>query len=266
MKIRNYIRKYYEAGNTINESRNLAAEEIVLTKIAASKYKDKITLKGGILMFNLTKNQRRVTNDIDIDLIKFPISEKSIRELFIGLNKPNDYIVIYISGKPKELHHQDYHGLRIHTIIRDKENNSMNIKFDIGVNKYTKINQEKFVFCFIGRKEKILLLGNSTEQIFVEKTIAIAKFGPATTRYKDVYDIYYLIIHGLDNKKLVTIYNQYFKNIQFPKNLYDLENSIKETFENKHFINEISKTTNRWLDVNFDEIRNTIISFISKLE
>lgn len=206
MKIKDYVMKYYKEGNTINESRNLAAEEIVLTKISTSKYKNQITLKGGILMFNLSKNQRRVTNDIDVDLIQFPISEKSIIQLFNELNKPNDNIKIYISGKLKELHHQNYHGVRVHSIIRDKTNNFLNIKFDIGINKHTRIDQDTFIFSFIGRREKILLLGNSTEQIFVEKTIAITKFGTATTRYKDIYDIYYLIIHGLNNKKLSSIY------------------------------------------------------------
>ena len=38
----------------------------------------------------------------------------------------------------------------------------------------------------------VSLLINSKEQMFTEKLRSILKFGPLSTRYKDIFDIYYL--------------------------------------------------------------------------
>ena len=56
MLISEIINKYKNKGHNNNDSNNLAAEEIILTKIASSDLCENITLKGGIVMFNLSKN------------------------------------------------------------------------------------------------------------------------------------------------------------------------------------------------------------------
>lgn len=67
MLIEEIINKYRKQGHSSRNANNLAAEEIILTKIASSELCENITLKGGIVMFNLTKNNRRVTQYIDFD-------------------------------------------------------------------------------------------------------------------------------------------------------------------------------------------------------
>lgn len=82
MLIKKLISKYEELGYSIANCRNLAAEEIIISKIAKSPLAEHVTLKGGIIMFNLTKSSRRVTQDIDFDLIHYSIDEESIRLFF----------------------------------------------------------------------------------------------------------------------------------------------------------------------------------------
>ena len=43
---------------------------------------ERVTLKGGIVMYNLSKNERRATRDIDFDFIRYSIDEASVRLFF----------------------------------------------------------------------------------------------------------------------------------------------------------------------------------------
>lgn len=78
MSISELVSKYTSLGHNYRDAQNLAAEEIILNKIASSPLAENITLKGGIVMFNMTKSNRRVTQDIDFDLIRYSIDNESI--------------------------------------------------------------------------------------------------------------------------------------------------------------------------------------------
>jgi hypothetical protein len=54
------------------------------------------------------------------------------------------------------------------------------------------ITQEEFFFDISGHEESISLLANSKEQVFGEKLTSLLKWGVASTRYKDIHDLYYL--------------------------------------------------------------------------
>lgn len=93
----------------------------------------------------------------------------------------------------EELRQQDYRGRRAHIEISDASGYSVQSKIDFGVQKDLDIQQEEFCFevgCFDG---KATLLVNSKEQMVTEKIKSLLRFGPRSTRYKDVYDIDYLL-------------------------------------------------------------------------
>ena len=58
------------------------AQDIVLLKIGNSKYNKNITVKGGVVMHNISKDMRRATRDMDIDFIKYSLEDKSIRNVY----------------------------------------------------------------------------------------------------------------------------------------------------------------------------------------
>ena len=66
--IKQYIEDYISEGFTLAQARNLTAQIIILSKIEKSKYVDSILLKGGVVMYNMTHEQRRTTADLDFDL------------------------------------------------------------------------------------------------------------------------------------------------------------------------------------------------------
>lgn len=267
MNIKEIVKKYIELGNNLRNAQNLAAEEIILNKIASSELSQCVTLKGGIVMYNLTKSNRRVTQDIDFDLIKYSIDEKSIRLFVNRLSKQNDGITASMIGSIEKLHQEDYNGVRVRLLLKDTYGESLKIKLDIGVHTYLSIEQEKTVFSFQSGSETLSLMVNPCEQIFAEKLLSIARLGILTTRYKDIYDLYYLIKNNhLSIDKVRTILELFFAGSKRkPNDMADLKDAIKRALNNKIFMVDVDKPTYRWLDDSIDNIKDTIIDFIDRL-
>src|SRR5699024_1244609 len=115
-----------------------------------------------------------------------------------------DGISIEIVGKIEKLHHQDYDGKRVNIRLIDSNEFIINTKLDIGVHKLFDIEQDNYCFDLGIFKENVNLLINSRKQIFAEKLKSLLKFGITSTRYKDVFDFYYLINNEkLDKNKLL---------------------------------------------------------------
>ena len=112
----------------------------------------------------------------------------------------NDGIDILIDGEIEELHHQDYNGKRINIILKDENNFSLSSKLDIGVHANFDIKQDDYCFNLESLEESASLIINSKEQIICEKLKPLLRFGIRTTRYKDIFDIYYLINNTDINK------------------------------------------------------------------
>ena len=110
---------------------------------------------------------------------------------------------------------------------------------------------------------------NSVEQIFIEKLKSLLKFGALSTRYKDIFDFYYLINNtNIDKER----FNQYIEQIIYndsemkEKNIQDVENKLKILFSNKIFIGNLKDARNNWLGIPIDEVLENILDFIQSLE
>lgn len=53
-------------------------QDIILLLISKSVYANNITIKGGVVMRSLSNNTRRATLDIDLDFIKYPLTDDYI--------------------------------------------------------------------------------------------------------------------------------------------------------------------------------------------
>ena len=125
--------------------------------------------------------------------------------------------------------------------------------------------QEKYCFELDVLNKSVTLFINSMEQIFSEKLKSLVKFGSLSTRYKDVFDFYYLINFGnLDRNKL----EEYVSAIIFSDetlNTYsfdDIYNKISLVFNNKRFIFNLSNVKVNWLDVPIKEVISCILNYI----
>lgn len=180
------------------------AQEIVLDKISHSRMKDSVTLKGGVVMFKKTGNARRATIDMDIDVIRYSIGDKSIDGFINALNHPNDGIKVSRIGPIERLRQDDYEGRRIRLSLTDEQGHSIEIKMDIGVHTLYAMEQESCSFYISSAKESVSILVNPNEQIFGEKILSLARHGVASTRYKDIADMYFFVSNQLLDKSKVT--------------------------------------------------------------
>lgn len=167
------------------------------------------------------------------------------------------------------MHHQDYDGKRVNIRLIDSNEFIINTKLDIGVHKLFDIEQDNYCFDLGIFKENVNLLINSREQIFAEKLKSLLKFGITSTRYKDVFDFYYLINNEkLDKNKLL----KYIDILIFEDSLMkenDFEGIITRInliFKNSRYRSMLNQANNNWLNLPVDIVINNILEFLSSLE
>lgn len=109
-------------------------QDIVLKALSASSLSRNVTIKGGVVMRSISRDARRATLDMDIDFIRYSLSDESIRQFIKRLNCLED-IQIRQTGTITELKQQDYHGKRVYVIISDDSGDVIESKLDLGVHK-----------------------------------------------------------------------------------------------------------------------------------
>ena len=240
-------------------------QDIILMAISKSTLSRNVTIKGGVVMRSISNNIRRATQDLDIDFIRYSLSDESI-ERFIKTINCLEGITIKRVGRITQLSHQDYNGKRIYVEISDSEGLSLQTKMDLGVHKYLDINQKEYCFEIVKDKEGINLLINSFEQIFVEKLKSILKFGSYSTRYKDFYDLYYLR-NKLNYKEISKCLDVFvFEDEGMRENTVDdIIKRLRRIEDDNKFLNELKKSKNNWLSVNLNTVIKEIINTISKI-
>lgn len=269
MNLERLRRVYLNNGYTLANASHKICQDIILNKISKSKMNKNITIKGGVVMYGLSNDKRRATRDLDLDFIKYSLADESIKLFIDKLNLINDGINILIDGKIEELHHQDYHGKRVNVILKDENNFSVSAKLDIGVHTNFNIKQEEYCFNLEALEESANLIINSKEQIIVEKLKSLLRFGIRTTRYKDIFDIYYLI-NNTDIKKdeLLHIIHSLIINDKMMKenNLNDIIKNLTITINNNIFKHNLSDARNNWLGIPVNEVINSVVIYFENLE
>lgn len=219
-------------------------------------------------MHSISKDLRRATRDMDLDFIKYSLEDNSIIRFIEELSNVDDGIKIKIDGEIKELHHQDYDGKRVNIELFDKYGNKLKTKLDIGVHKLLDIKQDEYCFDLSIINKNANLLINSKEQIFVEKIKSLLKLGFRSTRYKDLFDFYYLINKTeLDKEKLMNCFNiLIFKDETMRENnIEDVVNRLQMTFDSNAYRNHLSNPKNNWLDITVDDAIMSVLKYIKSL-
>ena len=219
-------------------------------------------------MHSISKDMRRATRDMDLDFIKYSLEDNSIIRFIEELSNVDDGIKIEIDGEIKELHHQDYDGKRVNIELFDKDGNKLKTKLDIGVHKLLDIKQDEYCFDLSIINKNANLLINSKEQIFVEKIKSLLKLGFRSTRYKDLFDFYYLINRTeLDKEKLMNCFNiLIFKDETMRENnIEDVVNRLQMTFNSNAYRNHLSNPKNNWLDITVDDAIINVLKYIKSL-
>ena len=257
------IRKEIENGYGDANAQSKVCQDLILKAIATSSLKRNVTIKGGVVMRGKTKNVRRATQDVDLDFIKYSLSDEAI-ENFVNKLNCLDGLEISRVGKISELKQQDYRGKRIYIRITDDKGFSIENKLDLGVHKRLGIEQEEFCFDIAYDDEGASLLINSNEQMIAEKLRSLLKFGTLSGRYKDIFDIYYLFQHS-DFKKLEKCISIYILEDEGMRedNMQDIYDRVSKVFKDKRYVSNL-KARENWLEEDVDIVLEGILEYIKK--
>ena len=101
MNLREEINKLKDEGYSQQNAQARICQDIILDTIAKCHLSQNITIKGGVVMRNISNDVRRATVDLDFDFIKKSISNDSIK-LFVNQLNTVSKITITIIGKIEE--------------------------------------------------------------------------------------------------------------------------------------------------------------------
>lgn len=268
MNLEDIVRHNIENGYDLIDARSKVAQDIILSKISKSKFKNNITIKGGVVMHSISNSVRRATRDLDLDFIKYSLDDKSIIGFIDRLNSVGDNITAEIVGKIEELHYQDYSGKRVYIKISDVNNYEIDTKLDIGVHKLFELEQDDYYFNLDAMEDGVSLLINSLEQIFTEKLKSLLKLGFRSTRYKDLFDFYYLINYDkLDRKKLLKSFQViiFDDNTMFEETLENIYSRLNSIFKFNAYKRNLTNPKNNWLDIPINDAIEKVLNYIEEL-
>lgn len=264
MNLEELRREYIASGFTLANASAKICQDIILSKISKSEMNNNVTIKGGVVMFGLSNDKRRATRDLDLDFIKYSLSDVAIKKFIDTLNLVSDEVTISIDGDIQELHHQDYNGRRVNITLKDANGFTVSAKLDIGVHKNFDIKQEEYCFNLDAINETATLIINSKEQIICEKLKSLLRFGIRTTRYKDIFDIYYLINETSINKSdLLDVINILIieDTTMREKNMNDIVDNLNAVLNNNIFKRNLTIAKNNWLGLPVDYVVDNIMNY-----
>ena len=80
------IKKEIENGYGDANAQAKVCQDLILKAIATSSLNKNVTIKGGVVMRSKTGNIRRATQDLDLDFIRYSLSDASIDAFISKLN------------------------------------------------------------------------------------------------------------------------------------------------------------------------------------
>ncbi len=258
------LKKLKEQGyNSLNAQARLC-QDIILLGISSGKYRNNVTVKGGVVMRNISHNIRRATQDIDIDFIRYSLSDESICTFLEEISFAAG-VSVCISKKIEALKHEDYQGKRVYVTFKDDQGKEISGKIDIGVHTNLNIKQDEFYFDVCTMENAVCLLTNNPAQIITEKLKALIRFRSLSTRYKDIYDIYYLL-NMTDANILNTCIDKliYADRTLSANNKEDIVKILISVYENEEFNRKLVGSKKNWLNIDEKTVFEGIIDYVNR--
>lgn len=195
VKLKNIISKKAKGNNTLSiQYYQMFFFEQILMRIANSKYKHNIILKGGLLLSSIIGEDLRTTKDMDATLKSIPLDKKTIEHIFneilnIDLDDDISFEILDIRDIRKE---DEYGGFQLNVLAKlEKVRVNLFIELTTGDIITPKEINYKYRSKF---DEKIInIMAYTIETVIAEKFHALISRGTDNTRMKDYYDLFMLV-------------------------------------------------------------------------
>lgn len=191
--------------------------ERTICRIAKSRFADRFTLKGGILMYALFNGEySRATIDIDLLAQRITNDVKTIRSVFEEIFRIEEDDAIEFDLESLEVANitefREYHGVNV-SIIGYLERTKIPVSIDIGFGDVVFPNKIKIRFPSMLNMDESEMYAYSIYSAIAEKFETFVSRGLANSRYKDYYDIYeYVSSYNLEGSVLKEAIEETFRN------------------------------------------------------
>lgn len=246
---------------------NLFFQEEFIRRLAQSKYREQLILKGGFLLYAISDLKGRPTVDADYLLQNHSNELDSIENMvqqILDVKTSNEFMEIAIRGIEKISEVNEYHGIRIN-LEGYIGNTRTPFSVDFGVGDIIVPSAvARTIPVILDEFEKPIIFTYSLESTISEKLDAIIRFMEATGRMKDFYDIYYLATSfEFEGRKLQGAIEETFKK---RKTSYEKDSIrvIERLITNDAIMNRWDIFCKKVLkyELSLDKVIQVIISFV----
>jgi len=168
--------------------------ERLLERIALSKFKDMVILKGGMLIASMVGINSRTTMDMDATLRGFPLSEESIRAALsdICAIQLDDNVTLVLDHIEPIREDDEYGGFRV-AIIAKYESINTPLKIDVTAGDIITPDAIRYAFHSNFENKNIEVWAYNVETILAEKIETILRRSVLNTQPRDFYDVYIIM-------------------------------------------------------------------------
>lgn len=189
-RLKNYAKKN---NRIVQDIFTVYVLERTLYRISVSEYRDKFTLKGGILLYGLfAEDFTRATTDIDLLGAKISNEAENMKAVFeeIFSQECDDPIVFRLDTlKVSNItEFKEYHGLNV-SILAFLDRTRIPVSIDIGFGDIVYPDRVEMEYPTLLDDDPAKMYAYSIESTIAEKFEAIVSLGEANGRMKDFYDI-----------------------------------------------------------------------------
>lgn len=167
--------------------------ERLLERIALSAHRDRIILKGGMLIASMVGISTRTTMDMDATLRNFPLTEATIWAIFQEICEVtlDDSISLSLERIEPIREDDEYGGFRVALIAR-YETIQTALKVDVTTGDVITPDAVRYTYPSAFEDKYIEVWAYNLETILAEKLETILRRSVLNTRPRDFYDIYIL--------------------------------------------------------------------------
>ena len=239
------VQSLKDRANNFAKGNNLTVQQVLqnymferfLERLSVSKYKEKLIIKGGLLLSSIIGINLRSTMDIDADIIGINFNKKEIEKLVINIINIdlNDNTQMKLDKIEEIKEESEYGGYRV-KLVGNIENLKIPFHIDISTGDIITPKAIEYKYKKLLEDDYIEIYTYNQETIIAEKLQTILSRKIANSRMKDYYDLYYFVNFKwkeIDKVILKQAIYATFKNRNTENDLKNIERIIETITKDK---------------------------------
>ncbi len=240
-----------------------------LKRLATSKYRDKLILKGGLYLSSVCGIESRSTMNIDFYLGRMSLEEERVVAMISDIASIDgcDGVAFEVVGSTPIREADDYGGFQV-TMIGRLDNVRFRFGIDIATGDPIIPCEKNYDYECLVTKENLSIKSYSLESVLSEKLQTVLSRGITSSRSKDYYDLYVVYLTQKDKVNNDNLALAFKETCEYRK--FSITRS--EALAMVEAIGNNSQINKRWASygkvvgyakgIPFDEVIKTIVGWV----